>query len=103
MADKNVNMEVETEETVNEQEMDFEQIPEEDTIVIEKKKGLPKWMVKTGKIVETGLAIFGGLTVALLVYDGHKSRKAKKNYIEAAQRQQISDTSASILNDELKI
>lgn len=83
-------------------EVDDTEAEEEPEIVVETKKvnGFIEGCKKVGRIAEGALAIFGGLTAGLMIYDGVKTRRQRKNYIPAQPQQQIpSSTTQEVLND----
>lgn len=103
MADKKNFNEVVDEELDDEVEVEVDNTEaEEEEIVVETKKenGFIKTCKKVGRIAEGALAIFGGLTAGLMIYDGVKTRKQRKNYISAQPQHQIpSSTTQEVLND----
>ena len=104
MADKKKNFnEVEDEVVDDEVEVEVDDTDaEEEEVVVETKKpnGFIEGCKKAGRIAEAALAIFGGVVGGLMVYDGVKTRKARKNYIPAQPQQQIpSSTTQEVLND----
>jgi hypothetical protein len=104
MADKKKFNEVEDEVVDDEVEVKVydTEAEEEPEIAVETKKpnGFIEGCKKVGRIAEGALAIFGGLTAGLMIYDGVKTRKARKNYIPAQPQPQITQsTSQEVLND----
>ena len=103
MADKKNFNEVVDEELDDEVEVEVDDTDaEEEEVVVETKKpnGFIEGCKKAGRIAEAALAIFGGVVGGLMVYDGVKTRKARKNYIPAQPQQQIpSSTTQEVLND----
>jgi hypothetical protein len=100
MADKNFK---EVDEEIFDEELEGETPEaEEEEIVVEDKKpnGFIEGCKKVGRIAEGALAIFGGVVGGLMIYDGIKTRKQRKNYIPAQPQQQIpQSTTEQILND----
>ena len=110
MADKKKNFnEVEDNEEIfveeEEQEVETPEAEAEPEIVVETKKpnGFIEGCKKAGRIAEATLAIFGGVVGGLMVYDGIKTRKARKNYIPAAQPQQIPSSTTEQILDDVKV
>lgn len=103
MADKKNFNEVVDEELDDEVEVEVDDTDaEEEEVVVETKKpnGFIEGCKKAGRIAEAALAIFGGVVGGLMVYDGIKTRKARKNYIPAQPQQQITQsTTQEVLND----
>jgi hypothetical protein len=105
MADKKNFNEVEDNEEIfveeEEREAETPEAEEEPEIIVEDKKpnGFIKGCKKAGRIVEAGLAIFGGVVGGLMIYDGVKVRRQRKNYIPAQPQQIPSSTTQEVLND----
>ena len=106
MADKkkNFNEVVDDEEIFveeEEQEAETPEAEEEPEIVVETKKpnGFIEGCKRVGRIAEGALAIFGGVVGGLMVYDGIKTRRQRKNYIPAQPQQIPSSTTQEVLND----
>jgi hypothetical protein len=104
MADKKNFNEVVDEELDDEVEVEVDDTDaeEEPEIVVETKKpnGFIEGCKKIGRIAEGALAIFGGVVGGLMIYDGIKTRKQRKNYIPAQPQQQIpQSTTEQILGD----
>lgn len=106
MADKKNFNEVVDEELDDEVEVEVDDTDaEEEEVVVETKKpnGFIEGCKKAGRIAEAALTIFGGAVGALMVYDGIKTRKQRKNYIPAAQPQQIPSSTTEQILDDVKV
>jgi hypothetical protein len=102
MADKKNFNEVVDEELDDEVEVEVDDTDaEEEEVVVETKKpnGFVEGCKKVGRIAEGALAIFGGVVGGLMVYDGIKTRRQRKNYIPAQPQQIPQSTTQEVLND----
>ena len=105
MADKKNFNEVVDEELDDEVEVEDTEAEQEPEIVVETKKqnSFIEGCKKVGRIAEGALAIFGGLTAGLMIYDGVKTRKQRKNYIPAQPQQQITQSTTEQILDDVKV
>ena len=92
MADeKNVVAESEYKEVGSENQQQNTESPKADTKPAEEKKekkGVPKWLKTTGRVIEGAAAVFGAVVGTLLVFDKATERRRKAKYDAWKQSQQ---------------